>query len=135
MNRTPARSDRLRWARQRLTYNAHALAGRFPKLEDLDVGEVQSTLKQSGAFATSTARRWSFYFSPSCRLGRSRPDSSIASQVRMPTMNPLQIESRRPARHSAPLGDTRRREPDLAYVAPTAGIAGDGARRDGRATQ
>ena len=53
MSRVPVQPDLLRWARERAGYSVDALAGRFPKLGDWELGKVQPTLKQLEAFAKS----------------------------------------------------------------------------------
>ena len=54
MSRVPVQPNMLRWARERAGYSAHALAGRFPKLEAWELGNAQPTLKQLEAFAKAT---------------------------------------------------------------------------------
>ena len=62
MNRVPVEPDLLRWARERAGYEAEALTGRFPKLEDWERGEVKPTLKQLEAFAKATRTPVGFFF-------------------------------------------------------------------------
>ena len=54
MNRVPVQPTLLRWARERAGYDADALTGRFPRLEEWERGDVQPTLKQVEAFAKAT---------------------------------------------------------------------------------
>ena len=54
MNRVPVQSALLRWARERAGYDADALTGRFPRLEEWERSEVHPTLKQVEAFAKTT---------------------------------------------------------------------------------
>lgn len=44
----------LRWARERMGYDANALVGRFPKLKEWELGERSPTLKQLEAYAKAT---------------------------------------------------------------------------------
>ena len=46
MLRVPLNPDLLRWARERAGLEVEDLAGRFPKLELWEAGELQPTLKQ-----------------------------------------------------------------------------------------
>ena len=62
MNRVAVQPDLLRWARVRRGYGVDALAGRFPKLEQWEFGEVQPTLKQLEAFAKATHTPVGFLF-------------------------------------------------------------------------
>ena len=62
MNRVPVEPELLRWARERAGYRADALAGRFPKLQDWERGEVKPTLKQLEAFAKATRTPVGFFF-------------------------------------------------------------------------
>ena len=62
MNRVPVQPALLRWARARAGYDADALTGRFPKLEEWERGEVQPTLKQVEAFAKATRTPVGFLF-------------------------------------------------------------------------
>ena len=62
MNRVPVEPELLRWARERAGYEAEALAGRFPKLEDWERGEVKPTLKQLEAFAKATRTPVGYFF-------------------------------------------------------------------------
>ena len=54
MNRVPVKPALLQWARARGGYDADALTGRFPRLEEWERGDVQPTLKQVEAFAKAT---------------------------------------------------------------------------------
>ena len=47
MSRVPVQPTLLRWARERAGYDADALTGRFPRLEEWEQGDVQPTLKQA----------------------------------------------------------------------------------------
>ena len=62
MNRVAIQPDLLRWARVRRGYGVDALVGRFPKLEQWELGEVQPTLKQLEAFAKATHTPVGFLF-------------------------------------------------------------------------
>ena len=62
MTRVPVQPKLLRWARQRAGYGAHALARRFPKLDEWEQGEMQPTLKQLEAFAKATHAPVGFFF-------------------------------------------------------------------------
>ena len=62
MSRVPVQPDLLRWARERAGYSVDALAGRFPKLGDWELGKVQPTLKQLEAFAKTTCTPVGFLF-------------------------------------------------------------------------
>ena len=62
MNRVPVNPNLLRWARERAGYSVAALAGRFPKIEAWECGEVQPTLKQIEAFAKATRTPIGFLF-------------------------------------------------------------------------
>ena len=62
MNRAPVHPELLRWARKRAGYSVEALAGRFPKLESWELGEVHPTLKQLEAFAKATRTPLGFLF-------------------------------------------------------------------------
>lgn len=54
MNRVEVNPELLRWARERAGLDLDALARRFPKLPDWEVGEGQPTLKQLEGFAKAT---------------------------------------------------------------------------------
>ena len=54
MNRVAVQPDLLRWARERSGYSVDALVGRFPKLEQWELGDTRPTLKQLEAFARAT---------------------------------------------------------------------------------
>ena len=54
MSRPLVEPKLLRWARERAGYSAEALARRFPKLQDWELGDAQPTLKQLEAFAKAT---------------------------------------------------------------------------------
>ena len=54
MLRVPLNPDLLRWARERAGLEVEDLAGRFPKLELWEAGELQPTLKQLEGFAKAT---------------------------------------------------------------------------------
>ena len=62
MSRAPVQPNMLRWARERARCSADALAGRFPRLEEWELGEVQPTLKQLEAFAKATHTPIGFFF-------------------------------------------------------------------------
>ena len=62
MNRVAVQPDLLRWARVRRGFSVDALIGRFPKLEQWELGEVQPTLKQLEAFAKATHTPVGFLF-------------------------------------------------------------------------
>ncbi len=51
MNRVAIKPDLLRWARERAGRSVESLAGKFPKLERWERGEVKPTLKQLEQFA------------------------------------------------------------------------------------
>lgn len=62
MNRVAVQPDLLRWARERSGHGVDALAGRFPKLAEWELGEAQPTLKQLEAFAKATHTPVGFLF-------------------------------------------------------------------------
>lgn len=62
MNRVPVQPELLRWARERARLSAEGLAGRFPKLESWERGEMHPTLKQLEAFARATRAPVGFFF-------------------------------------------------------------------------
>ena len=62
MNRVPVSPNLLRWARERSGYSVDALAGRFPKIDAWEGGEVLPTLKQLEAFARATHTPVGFFF-------------------------------------------------------------------------
>jgi len=64
MTRVPVKPDLLRWARKRAGLPREALAGRFPKLEEWEKGEVRPTLKQLEAFAKATRAPIGYFFLP-----------------------------------------------------------------------
>ena len=62
MNRVPVQPALLRWARERGGYDANALTGRFPRLEEWERGDAQPTLKQVEAFAKATRTPVGLFF-------------------------------------------------------------------------
>ena len=62
MNRVAVQPDLLRWARERSGYSVDALVGRFPKLEQWELGDARPTLKQLEAFARATHTPVGFLF-------------------------------------------------------------------------
>lgn len=62
MNRVDVRPELLRWARGRAGLSVNALAGRFPRLEAWERGEVRPTLKQLESFAKATFTPVGFLF-------------------------------------------------------------------------
>ncbi len=62
MNRVPVSPNLLRWARERSGYSVDVLAGRFPKIDAWEGGEVLPTLKQLEAFARATHTPVGFFF-------------------------------------------------------------------------
>ena len=62
MNRVPVQPNLVRWARERAGYSVDALAGRFPKIDAWERGELQPTLKQLEAFAKATHTPIGFLF-------------------------------------------------------------------------
>ena len=54
MNRVEVKPELLRWARERADLSVDALAGRFPRLESWERGQVRPTLKQLERFAKAT---------------------------------------------------------------------------------
>ncbi len=54
MNRVTVKPTLLRWARERAGRSVESLAGRFPKLDQWESGEMQPTLKQLEHFAKAT---------------------------------------------------------------------------------
>ena len=64
MTRIPVNPERLTWARERAGLDTLALAGRFPKLEEWEGGEVQPTLRQLENFARSVHVPIGYLFLP-----------------------------------------------------------------------
>lgn len=64
MNRVPVSPDMLRWARDRAQLDPFALAGRFPKLEAWESGELQPTLRQLEDYARATHAPIGYFFLP-----------------------------------------------------------------------
>ena len=62
MNRVAVHPELLRWARERSGISVDALVGRFPKLEQWELGEARPTLKQLEAFAKATRTPVGFLF-------------------------------------------------------------------------
>ena len=54
MDRVEVNPDLLRWARERAGLGTNALAGRFPRLDAWERGEIRPTLKQLERFAKAT---------------------------------------------------------------------------------
>lgn len=64
MTRVPISPDLLRWARDRAGLLPDDLAGRFPKLQAWERGELSPTFKQLEAFAEATHVPFGFLFLP-----------------------------------------------------------------------
>lgn len=64
MNRIPVNPELLTWARERAGLDTLALAGRFPKLTEWEVGELQPTLRQLEDFARTVHVPIGFLFLP-----------------------------------------------------------------------
>ncbi|MGL6215305.1 ImmA/IrrE family metallo-endopeptidase [Billgrantia desiderata] len=64
MTRIPVNPELLTWARERAGLDTLALAGRFPKLEEWEGGEVQPTLRQLENFARSVHVPIGYLFLP-----------------------------------------------------------------------
>lgn len=64
MSRVAVKPELLQWARQRVGFPLEALAGRFPRLEAWERGDVRPTLKQLEAFAKATRVPIGYLFLP-----------------------------------------------------------------------
>lgn len=64
MNRVSVSPEMLRWARNRARLDPLALAGRFPKLDEWESGELQPTLKQLEDYARATHAPIGYLFLP-----------------------------------------------------------------------
>jgi transcriptional regulator with XRE-family HTH domain len=64
MSRVAVKPDLIQWARDRAGFSVEELAGRFPKLEAWELGEVRPTLKQLEAFAKATHVPIGYLFLP-----------------------------------------------------------------------
>ena len=94
MNRVPVQPTLLRWARERAGYDADALAGRFPRLEAWERGEVQPTLKQLEAFAKATRTPVGFLFLPEPPVERVPiPDFRTVANVHVGHPSPDLLDS------------------------------------------
>ena len=62
MDRVDVEPELLRWARQRAGLGIDALAGRFPKLDAWERGEIRPTLKQLERFAKATFTPIGWFF-------------------------------------------------------------------------
>ena len=71
MDRVEVEPELLRWARRRAGLGIDALAGRFPKLDAWERGEIRPTLEQLERFAKATSRR-----SGTCFFARRRSSTS-----------------------------------------------------------
>lgn len=64
MIRVAVQPELLRWARDRAGLDAFALAGRFPKLQEWEAGDLQPTLRQLENYAQATHAPVGYFFLP-----------------------------------------------------------------------